>query len=125
MYVCMYVCMHVCNVCMYVEKYNPPTLRHSGPRLSKKAALSWDDECGQYVIPFMGADASVVRSSFRALSMAAVGSVGSVGSGVWVHVHVHDIQYIRFISFYVCVYVCTYVCMYVCLYVCLYVCIYI
>eukprot|EP00603_Paraphysomonas_imperforata_P012700 CAMPEP_0114457414 /NCGR_PEP_ID=MMETSP0104-20121206/4150_1 /TAXON_ID=37642 ORGANISM="Paraphysomonas imperforata, Strain PA2" /NCGR_SAMPLE_ID=MMETSP0104 /ASSEMBLY_ACC=CAM_ASM_000202 /LENGTH=438 /DNA_ID=CAMNT_0001629959 /DNA_START=23 /DNA_END=1340 /DNA_ORIENTATION=+ len=51
------------------EKYNPPKITHNGPRLAKRPALSWDEEAGQYVIPFMGADASVIRSSFRALSM--------------------------------------------------------
>lgn len=65
-------------------KYNPPKIAHSGPRLPKKPVLSWDDEAGQYVIPFMGADASVIRSSFRALSMQSVqGEESPAASRVW------------------------------------------
>ena len=50
-------------------KYNPPIITYPGPKLARVTSYKFDDRVGKYVIPFLGSDASVVRSSQRTLAM--------------------------------------------------------
>lgn len=51
------------------KKYNPPTIRRIGKKIAKVSTYKFESRMDKYVIPFMGSDASVVRSSHRALAM--------------------------------------------------------
>jgi short subunit dehydrogenase-like uncharacterized protein len=51
------------------KKYNPPSIRHIGKKIAKVSTYKFESRMDKYVIPFMGSDASVVRSSHRALAM--------------------------------------------------------
>ena len=52
-----------------LKKYNPPAIRHMGKKVAKVSTYKFEKRMDKYVIPFMGSDASVVRSSHRALAM--------------------------------------------------------
>ncbi len=55
--------------------YHPPKISHPAPKLPKRAGVTdgdifhFDSRVNSHIIPFMGADVSVVRSSQRSLSM--------------------------------------------------------
>eukprot|EP01041_Mallomonas_annulata_P001657 gene1657-3206_t len=51
------------------EKYTPPKLKNNGIHLKKNTGFYFENRIKKYAFPFMGADASVVRSSQRALAM--------------------------------------------------------
>jgi hypothetical protein len=51
------------------EKYKAPKIMHKEGRLERESAVAWDERVNNYIIPFMGADASVVRSTARAMAM--------------------------------------------------------
>jgi hypothetical protein len=53
------------------DKFHPPALEAPAgcPRLKKHGGMVFDDTLQMYIMPFMGADASVVRSSFRSRAM--------------------------------------------------------
>jgi hypothetical protein len=48
-------------------KFSPPETKHPGPKLFRRSFAFFDPREKKYAIQFMGADASVVRSSFRSL----------------------------------------------------------
>ena len=50
-------------------KHKPPVIILSGPKVPRLTSYKFENRVNKYVIPFMGSDASVVRSSQRALSM--------------------------------------------------------
>lgn len=56
-------------------KYKPGRLEHVGPKLQRNTGSYFDKRVDKYAIPFMGADASVVRQSQRALSLNTGASV--------------------------------------------------
>ena len=51
------------------KKYNLPAIKHPGPKLLRLTTYKFEERVGKYVIPFMAADASVVRSSQRTIAM--------------------------------------------------------
>ena len=51
------------------KKYKPPLIHTLGPKLSRVTTYKFEERVNKYVIPFMGSDASVVRSSQRTLAM--------------------------------------------------------
>lgn len=51
------------------EKYKPAKLSHNGPKLVRNTGSYFDKRVNKYAIPFMGADAAVVRSSQRSQSL--------------------------------------------------------
>ena len=51
------------------KKYKPPLISNIGPKLSRVTSYKFEERVNKYVIPFMGSDASVVRSSQRTLAL--------------------------------------------------------
>lgn len=50
-------------------KYAPPKILHKADKMERESRVAWDERVRNYIIPFMGADASVVRSTARAIAM--------------------------------------------------------
>lgn len=51
-------------------KYNPPAIESPpGPKLNRISSYFWSEKRNSYAIPFMGADASVVKSTSRSISI--------------------------------------------------------
>ena len=51
------------------EKYKFPKSKYIGPKLERNTSYYYDERLQKYAIPFMGADASVVRSSQRSIQL--------------------------------------------------------
>eukprot|EP00607_Mallomonas_marina_P007740 CAMPEP_0182416502 /NCGR_PEP_ID=MMETSP1167-20130531/809_1 /TAXON_ID=2988 /ORGANISM="Mallomonas Sp, Strain CCMP3275" /LENGTH=458 /DNA_ID=CAMNT_0024589319 /DNA_START=53 /DNA_END=1426 /DNA_ORIENTATION=- len=51
------------------RKYQPPQIEYTGKKLTRKSVFFYDERVQRYAFPFIGADASVVRSSHRSLAM--------------------------------------------------------
>lgn len=56
-------------------KYKPPPPQPVGPKLKRNTGAYFDKRVNKYAIPFLGADASVVRSSHRSLSLRSGSAV--------------------------------------------------
>lgn len=54
------------------EKYKLPYITYNGTKLEKLTMAQYDDRVKQFIIPFMGADASVVRSTARSRSLVDI-----------------------------------------------------
>lgn len=52
-----------------VTKYNLPEVTYNGTKLEKFYNVKYDENLKQYIIPFMGADVSVVKDTARSRSM--------------------------------------------------------
>ena len=78
-------------------KYNPPKINYVGKRIPKISTYKFESRVNKYVIPFMGSDASVVRSSQRALSIRT-------GQLTWPHysacITINDFYTVAATSFY-------------------------
>lgn len=62
------------------QKYNIPATIEIGPKLKKRSKYYFNKQLKKYVLPFSGADSSVVRSSHRGISMLE-------GQVVWPQYH--------------------------------------
>ena len=51
------------------SKYNPPKITFSGEKLERVGSVAYNDHVDEYIIPFMGADAAIVRSTARSVAM--------------------------------------------------------
>mmetsp|Transcript_19846 Transcript_19846/g.19172 ORF Transcript_19846/g.19172 Transcript_19846/m.19172 type:complete len:532 (-) Transcript_19846:143-1738(-) len=51
------------------KKYKPSAITFPGPKITKVTSYAFEERLQKYVIPFMGSDASVVRSSQRTIAM--------------------------------------------------------
>ena len=65
-------------------KYNPPKIGYHGNKLERVTSAQYDNRVEQYIIPFMGADAAVVKCTSRSLALAhKVASPSSGTEFVW------------------------------------------